>query len=319
MNENTSVESTIVAPPSAPWKLSTFCRATALTLTAGLVVGAGAAGAQAAVLETSSAATIARIAGTQLASVSPATADQDSAAQTPTVDVPVSSASDVVLTQGGHRIEVSMPGAAHDAKASRADEGVVVYDGAGTKDAVVPTADGVQFLTLIENEDAPTEFSYGVDVPTGGSILIGEARGMAVVVDSDGSPIAVVKAPWAKDARGKSVPTYFSTDGSTLTQHVDHSEGSVHYPVVADPHFAWYWSGVVVTLSHDEMGAVAAGGPTVMTGLIGVPGIGWGAIAGVAWVAGSAAWAYHNHKCFWFWFPFPLAGIDDPDVGYYDC
>ncbi len=45
--------------------------------------------------------------------------------------------------------------------------------------------------------------------------------------------------PWAKDAEGKELKTWFTTDGLTLTQHVEHNVKGVVYPVTADP----WWQG----------------------------------------------------------------------------
>jgi hypothetical protein len=52
----------------------------------------------------------------------------------------------------------------------------------------------------------------------------------------DEALIAVVSAPEAKDADGKSVPSRLTVDGDVITLHVAHRDAGVAYPVVADPY-----------------------------------------------------------------------------------
>ena len=51
----------------------------------------------------------------------------------------------------------------------------------------------------------------------------------------------MVSTPWAKDAEGKDVKTWFTTDGKTLTQHVKHDVVGIVYPVTADPVIIPWW------------------------------------------------------------------------------
>lgn len=49
-----------------------------------------------------------------------------------------------------------------------------------------------------------------------------------------------VATPWATDANGQSIPTHYETDGTSLTQVIEHnSVANVAYPVVADPIYWW--------------------------------------------------------------------------------
>jgi hypothetical protein len=53
--------------------------------------------------------------------------------------------------------------------------------------------------------------------------------------NTNGFVVAVVDAPWARDAEGKLVPAVLDVDGDVLTMHVDHRQADIAYPVVADP------------------------------------------------------------------------------------
>lgn len=78
-----------------------------------------------------------------------------------------------------------------------------------------------------------------------GTVLVAQQTDKAVSVQ------AVVHAPWAKDATGRSLPTNYSVEGNTLVQHVDTT--GAQYPVVADPWIAgWGWYGCCTAVVYVE-------------------------------------------------------------------
>lgn len=99
-------------------------------------------------------------------------------------------------------------------------------------------------LTVIDNTAAPVEYTYSITVPDGGRVEL-TSDGGAVVLDTQDQPIALVQTPWATDAVGSSVATYFTTDGSSLTQHIIHNVEGISYPVAADP----FWIPAAAILS----------------------------------------------------------------------
>lgn len=182
---------------------------------------------------------------TLVATAMPSTTDSDSAAQTATVGIPADPTTGVKFTaKDGKVLTIGLPNAKQSGKGQKTHKGVVAYSGRdGSANAVVPTVGGVQFLTTIENRRAPSHYTYPVNVPDGGSIeLVG--RG-AIVYDAERNPVALVAAPWAKDANGQGVSTYFTVDGTALTQHVRHKVRGVAYPVVADPWWLPFMAGLV--------------------------------------------------------------------------
>lgn len=115
--------------------------------------------------------------------------------------------------------------------------GVSIYRNAAdnTATAVKPMEDGgAQFLVTIGGFDSPTTYDYPVTVPEGATLQLTEDGGAEVVL-RDGSLAAAISSPWAVDANGRPVPTYFQTDGGSLTQVVDHRGAGVTYPIIADP------------------------------------------------------------------------------------
>lgn len=175
--------------------------------------------------------------GALVATAAPSTTDGDSAAQTATVDIPADPTKGIKLTDGGQTITIGLPNATQGGKGAKNGKGVVAYSGRdGSANAVVPADNGgVQFLTTIESKKAPTKYDYPVTLPKGGKIVLLDGGAGAIVYDAQKQPLVAVAAPWAKDANGKDVKTYFTTNGKKLTQHVAHKAKGVAYPVVTDP------------------------------------------------------------------------------------
>jgi hypothetical protein len=240
----------------------------------------------------------------------PSSTDADSAAiatqDGTTVEVPKDPEDGVSLqSDGGPEISISLPNADESKDATRLRDGTVAYPGTdGSAQAVIPADGGVQMLTTIAEPTAPTRYDYKVDVPEGGRVEVSPGNAGAVVLDGDGKPVVLVPAPWAKDASGTAVPTHLETDGTTLTQVVEHNAGSYSYPVVADPKYYASKYGFLVQFSKKTTKDVLELGGGVVTGALGVSG--WvGAALGVAvWTIarmnrGKCIWVYKDWGSLW--------------------
>lgn len=171
------------------------------------------------------------------------TRDADSAiivqTEESSVDIPKDPEEGITLgLEDGTELNIELPNSDEAKNAKRVAPGVVAYPANdGSANAVqADESGGVRMLTIIDNADAPTEYEYKVTVPDGRRIELTEDGG-AVVRDLEGQPLAVVEIPWAKDALDTPIQTWFTTDGTSLTQHVAHTVEGTAYPVVADP--AW--------------------------------------------------------------------------------
>lgn len=171
------------------------------------------------------------------------TSDSDSALTTSdadgtSVDVPKDASDGVSMeTTSGDTVSVTPASADESTDSVKVAPGVVAYKNGDSATAVQNTDTGVRMLTVINGSDAPTDYTYNLDLPSGGTITLND-DGSANVLGSDGVPVIYVPSPWAKDANGNAVETYFTTDGQSLTQHVKHNVDGVAYPVTADP----WWS-----------------------------------------------------------------------------
>lgn len=102
-------------------------------------------------------------------------------------------------------------------------------------------------ITSISDEHSPTSFTYTVSLTadqeitstSGGGVVIAEHTS-----DTTMTEVASASAPWAMDALGRDLPTWYEVDGNAITQHVDTAGAT--FPVIADPQ--WSRSGVTVTV-----------------------------------------------------------------------
>lgn len=148
------------------------------------------------------------------------------------VIAPLDPSEPVSMIVGGVDYAVALPVSA-DAALSSDDPLAPTFDnGDGSSTSVVVKDDHVTFASILEGVSAPNEYSY--DYSKMGELRQDPVDG-AVTVWRDGAMISALYAPWAVDANGTSVPTYYVVDGSTLTQVVDHTVRAYAYPIVADP------------------------------------------------------------------------------------
>jgi hypothetical protein len=102
--------------------------------------------------------------------------------------------------------------------------------------------DGVAFGLTAELTDGQREVTFPDVVPNGFSIAV-NADGSAQALTPTGELASDIKAPWARDAKGTSLRTWYEARGQDLVQHVD-TKGAV-YPIIADP---WVTTGFWYTI-----------------------------------------------------------------------
>ena len=172
--------------------------------------------------------------------------DQDSAGIVKTkntiVDIPKDADEPVNVKAGNTSINITLPELEGAKEGKVIAKGVVAYTSESDfSNTVQANNDGsVRMTTIIDNPNAPTEYEYKVELEEGGKIEL-QSDGSAIVYNNKQEPISIIAKPWAKDAEGKEVKTWFSTDGLTLIQHVEHNVAGIVYPVVADP----WWKNIV--------------------------------------------------------------------------
>jgi hypothetical protein len=147
--------------------------------------------------------------------------------------------------QGSGVFSIGLP-FADDARLVPDGEHPYFDNGNGSSTVPLVKDDGtVQILTTIDNSDAPSSFSYQLDLPAGATLTLTRNGGAKVVTDN-GVVTATIAAPWALDARGRAVETHYAVVGQTLVQVLDFDSDTV-FPVVADPKVT---SGIISGTSY---------------------------------------------------------------------
>ncbi len=129
-----------------------------------------------------------------------------------------------------------------------AKNGAVVYKGLELNQVVQSTEDGLRINAVIDSKSGPTKIKTRIVLPEGVRIVTGEQLEALTPSDVRSKPskglfflnknnelVGGVATPWAKDANGREVPTYYSVKGDMVIQHVLHKDANYSYPIVADP------------------------------------------------------------------------------------
>jgi RHS repeat-associated protein len=103
-----------------------------------------------------------------------------------------------------------------------------------TDGLVKPTTAGFEADTVLRSVASPEQLAYRVGLPEGASLVQAEGSGIVRIV-KEGTTLATIGAPTARDAAGTSVPVSMSLSGATLTIAVAHRAGEYEYPILVDP------------------------------------------------------------------------------------
>lgn len=142
---------------------------------------------------------------------------------------PIDGAQAFTLDQG---VTLALPAAGP----GETTDGSVIYDAASTSAAHVALQEvsgGTRALLHLGSASAPEAYAFQVD---GNVSRLGlQPDGSVRAVGQDGSIVGVFQKPWARDGVGRSVPTHYEVNGTTLTQVIDHQNAGFEYGIVADP------------------------------------------------------------------------------------
>lgn len=200
-----------------------------------------------------------------------------------TVEVPANPEDGLEVDVDGIAISIKLPEADSGSELDIESSGFGSYDhndGTYTVPVVLPDGE-LQINTVIANEDAPTSFTYGIELPEGGQ-MVDAGSGAVAVLDGSGEAVALILPPWALDAEGRVLETRYEINGEELTQVVTHDLSEVAYPVVADPQFVWYWGpSVQLNRSETKSATTATGLAQVCGGVTRVAGYPAGVLCGL--------------------------------------
>lgn len=152
-------------------------------------------------------------------------------------EVEVSPSSDVLPTpESSEAILVEPPTFTVDYASSivsTSSDGVVTL---GTDDEasaayIQPVDGGYRVISSTLDASGPSSFDYSLEIPSQAEI---HQDGSLLFIESNATTFAVLELPWAKDALGQDVPTWYTLSNGVLTQHLDLT-GISACPVLTDP------------------------------------------------------------------------------------
>lgn len=113
------------------------------------------------------------------------------------------------------------------------DSPVAAAVGEGYATALLPLGDGdVRLLMVLEDESAPRQFSYEIDLAEGVTLVALE-DGSISMVSSEGEALGGLAAPWGIDDNGELVDVGYEVSGNTLTRTVAVTPETA-YPVMTN-------------------------------------------------------------------------------------
>lgn len=200
------------------------------------------------------------------------------------VAVPTDASDEIVLGDSASPLTVGLPFSDSASPAELVSDGAVSYDNGNDSQTVVAVKqDGsVQFLSVIENAEAPDSYTYDLGIPEGGHAEIIDG-GALIIWDSEEEALAVIDAPWALDAAGTPVETQFSLDGNLLTQSVKLNAPGLTFPIVADPRISYRhgWLPMIeLNKAETRSAATLTGAATICGWVTRYAGYGAGIICG---------------------------------------
>jgi hypothetical protein len=120
--------------------------------------------------------------------------------------------------------------------------------------AVKADAAGSSHIVVLKDSAASSNIAF--TVTKAGTRLVADPLGGVTLVDEKGKYDSRISAPWAYDAKGRSLPTSFTVTGNVITQHINTYGAS--FPVVADPHWTWGYVTGTVYFNRSETEFIAA-------------------------------------------------------------
>lgn len=182
------------------------------------------------------------------------------------ISIPKTGDAEVHMAVGDDDIRMSLPDEVAGCEGMLTEQGHVVYDSQNDVDVIVQaTEEGlendeirntVKTIICIGSKDAPKEYSFDYNLPTGCSLMMGSELGndeipsdAVGIINKDGYAISIIDSPWAKDAFGKNIPTFYRIEGDTLVQTVTFDQDT-QFPVTADP--STIVDSRVRTASHEK-------------------------------------------------------------------
>jgi hypothetical protein len=135
-------------------------------------------------------------------------------------------------------------------------EGQVIYISDKVDVVVQGIEGGIRQVINIKNNEAPTAYNFPIEIQKGYSFKLNNKGGVDII-NNKGQIESAILSPWAKDAEGKDIKTWYTLDRNILTQHID-TTNAIH-PILADPVYCSQyvsWSGWIRRGSEESLSII---------------------------------------------------------------
>ena len=137
-------------------------------------------------------------------------------------------------------------------------ENTVVYETENTSLGIDAFNGGLRHTYVMENKEAPNTFEVKYDADNISHLEFskdeeGKTDGSILIYDKSGETLAALDIPWAKDANGNEVETYYQINENNTVKQVIKVTDEVVYPIVADPStfISYFSSGKWIVRGND--------------------------------------------------------------------
>ena len=174
-----------------------------------------------------------------------------------------------------------------------------------------PLIDGsLRAAVVVRSAAAPKSYAFRLTLPDDVGALRNAAGGVDLVRRSPSRKVVGtllvgrLEVPWAVDANGRAVRTWYAVDGNSIIQHIDFGPASA-FPIVADPRIVWHWYGPGIKFNRRETRGARNRGAVIamlaaMCAVLGPETLGIACGVGAAEAGGISAVAsnaYGDDKC----------------------
>lgn len=150
-------------------------------------------------------------------------------------------------------LNMALPKEVKNSEAIESNDGTILYNDekADVSIAVQPIEEtkdndtmssGVRTMVLLKNNSASKSYAFKYNLSDKCSLVFADEfedvddgdRGAVFIIKDNAEVIGVIKSPWAKDADGNNIDTYYEIKDNILIQHIEFDKNT-KFPVVADP------------------------------------------------------------------------------------
>lgn len=167
------------------------------------------------------------------------------------IAIPKTSNHKISMSVGNNNISMAFPDVIENTYGTITESGSIIYKSDNNVNVVVQTIEkklkqnefrnAVRTMIYIENDKAPKEYHFTYDLPKGYHLVRGNELGNSEIpndgvgiINEEGYAVAFIDSPWAKDADGEDIHTYYKIKGDVLIQSVEFDDNT-KFPIIADP------------------------------------------------------------------------------------